>query len=212
MKASRTAAILFLALLVAPGCAAWCNKPDPGYLKLIACSAVMPTPQPPAEPGTVITPGVQECVTSSVPAYLQLEIRGKQPGNAEREEVTMWAFAEGGDWRGGNPLPPTFGVRCNDSRPDWAKLKVYRDGHTGAAEKEQPLAMAWNPAETYRLRLDVAPGLVTWTAGRLSDGVTVKARQEAATPSRVTICWGDPGTRKAAIGATVWRVERGVTP
>lgn len=200
------ALLVALALLVAPGCATVCGSLS-GTAKEL-CEKVNKPEAPPVEAGVTITPGVSDCVESALPASLQIDITGKQPGTAEREEVTLWSFAAGGDFKGGNPLPPTFSARCNDSRPTWAKLKVYRDGHTGQAEKEQKLDMAWDPSQTYRLRLDVAQGSVTWTATRLGDGVVASARVEAATPARAVLCWGDPESRKAAEGATVTNVVR----
>jgi hypothetical protein len=165
-------------------------------------SHVKPTPTtdpatPPASDAYVVRLGDQQCRELTAPAWLEIgAMTGKQPGTAEREEVTVWAYS--GEWSGGNGTPGNFTVRANDSRPDWAKLKVYGlDAYAG----EPALRMAWAPAESYTLRLAVSAGEVSWTAKRASDGATAEARQAAKTPERVTICYGDPGSRKAAIGA-----------
>lgn len=193
-----------LATLLLQGCTI-CDKPAGTMASICAAlheAATPPVtpPQPPAEAPYVVTAGQQECRSLAVPAALELVMAGKNPGTAEREEVTLWAVTDGGDWSGGNPPVGTYTARCHDSRPDWGKLKVY--GVTGYAG-EPPLRMAWVPSESYRLRLAVDQGRTTWTATRLRDNATATAVQDAPTPARVTICYGDPGSRKAAIGAKI---------
>jgi hypothetical protein len=205
----RELIVLLLAALLLPGCAT-CKGLTGTALKLCEAVVTTPTPDPvtpPAETAYIVTAGKQECEERAVPAALEFTMTGKNPGTAEREEVTVWAYY--GEWSGGNGAPGNFTVRANDSRPDWAKLKVYGlDAYAG----EPPLRMAWAPAESYTLKLSVDADLVTWTAKRASDGATATARQAAKTPARVTICYGDPDSRKAAIGAKVTGVKREGNP
>lgn len=192
-----------LALLLLPACATICH--DATGLKKIACDAIVtPPPAPPPEVAYVVREGDAVCRDLAVPAWLEIGgMTGKLPGDPMVEAVIAWGVTAGdlGAWHGGNPTDPAiFSFRAHDSRSTWGKLKTHGAGQGYVGEP--PLRMAWAPAESYALRFEVGAGETSWTATRASDGATATARQAAQGPERVTICIGDPGTRKAAIGSS----------
>ena len=130
--------------------------------------------------------------TLKVPCSLSFTITGKASGRPDREEVAVWAVTAGADWQGGNPAPGVFSVRVNDYDASRIKLKSY--GTDGVA-REPKLNVNWLSAPSHRVTLAIREGAVQLTV----DGVTTVIG--LPTPPLVTICYGDPRTRKLAVGA-----------
>lgn len=198
------AAILALALLVAPGCA--------GPMGSISWSDVTdlfrPAPKPPVEVAYVVTEGQREERKLTVPCGVSFDITGARPGIAdggpEDNKTFAWAFEK--SFRGGNSNPENGFTAVARSY----KLKVY--DRFGAVAKEKSYPDAWDPALTYHVDFRVTAEEATFTVTQ-AGAVVAQAVTAAAAPEAVTvgIGWpvGRPGMKDAKLTGIAWE---GATP
>jgi hypothetical protein len=130
--------------------------------------------------------------TLKVPCSLSFTITDKALGTPEREEVIVWAVSAGDDWAGGNPAKGVFSLRLNDYDANMVKCKVY--GKSGEVT-EPKLACNWQTPPTHLVRVTIERDAVRVTVG--SSSATISCN-----PGKlITLCYGDPRSRKAAVGA-----------
>ncbi|CAK0758758.1 hypothetical protein CCP3SC15_2410005 [Gammaproteobacteria bacterium] len=151
----------------------------------------VPTPEPPpvtppAPVPTVYTvqPGQRVERTLRTPCWLEYTITGKQPavedGGPQDNCHLAWAYPEGGEFGGGNG-PGVVGVRDG-------KLKVYDVSGTFAGERRY--FVAYSPAASYRVRLEIADGLVRCTVGNAA------AQVAAGLADTYVVGYGDPPSQR----------------
>ena len=155
-----------------------------------------PTPSPEESAAYTVTRGARVERTLRVPCSLSFSMTGKLPsvesGPSDNTHLA-WAYPDGASWGGGNAAG-AVGLR------DYA-LKCYHADGTFAGQRRYDAA--FDPAQSYAVRLDIQADRVTATVGDHTVSV------DATMPEKVTLGYGwppeqRPGAEGAVLTDIVW--------